>query len=109
MQHQKDYTQGMDKLIQKYPQFGAFSKALYDTAMNDAYDFKAMEINNIKRDNKLTNEQKEKKFLDYLSKKGLSGEEGQELNEKSKFYNNLITGNVDIVDGKLVSAPKQRK
>jgi len=109
MQHQKDYTQGMDKLIQKYPQFGAFSKALYDTAMNDAYDFKVMEINNIKRDNKLTDEQKRKKFFDYLEKKNISDDEALDLNNKAKFYNDLITGNVDVVDGKLVSAPKQRK
>jgi len=109
MQHQKDYTQGMDKLIQKYPQFGAFSKALYDTAMNDVYDFKAMEINNIKRDNKLTDEQKQKKFLDYMDKKGLSGEEARNYVLRANLYNDLISGNVDIVDGKLVSAAKQRK
>jgi hypothetical protein len=109
MQHQKDYTQGMDKLIQKYPQFGAFSKALYDTAMNDAYQFEVMEINNIKRDNKLTDEQKQKKFLDYMDKKGLSGEEARNYVLRANLYNDLISGNVDIVDGKLVSAPKQRK
>jgi hypothetical protein len=109
MQHQKDYTQGMDRLIQKYPQFGAFSKALYDTAMNDAYQFEVMEINNIKRDNKLTDEQKQKKFLDYMDKKGLSGEEARNYVLKANLYNDLISGNVDIVDGKLVSAPKQRK
>ena len=34
-----------------------------DTAMNDAYDFKAMEINNIKRDPKLSNEEKQKKIM----------------------------------------------
>jgi len=109
MQHQKDYTQGMDKLIQKYPQFGAFSKALYDTAMNDAYQFEVMEINNIKRDNKLTDEQKQKKFLDYMDKKGLSGEEARNYVLRANLYNDLISGNVDIVDGKLVSSAKQRK
>lgn len=108
MQHQKDYTQGMDKLIQKYPQFGAFSKALYDTAMNDAYDFKAMEINNIKRDPKLSDEEKQNKFRAYLEKNGLTTEDGVALNNKAKIYNNLITGNVDVVDGKLVPAPKRK-
>ena len=108
MQHQKDYTQGMDKLIQKYPQHGAFSKALYDTAMNDAYDFKAMQINNIKRDPKLSNEEKQKKFMAYLEKNGLSIDDGMELNNKAKTYNDLISGNVDIVDGKIVPAPKRK-
>jgi hypothetical protein len=107
MQHQKDYTLGMDKLIQKYPEHGAFNKALFDTAMNQAYELRAIQMNNIKNDKKLTDAQKKQKFNDYLEKNNIGFEEGNELYNKSKFYNDLINGDVEIVNGKLVS--KARK
>ena len=101
MQHQKNYTLGLDKLISKYPQHGAFNKALYDTAMNDVYDIKAIELNNLLQDKKLTDAQRKEKGRELLDKYGV--DQFSELNSKAKLYNNLINGNVQIVDGKLVS------
>lgn len=100
MQHQKNYASGLDKLISKYPQHGAFNKALYDTAMNDVYDIKAIELNNLLQDKKLTDAQRKEKGRELLDKYGV--DQFAELNSKAKLYNNLINGNVQIVDGKLV-------
>jgi hypothetical protein len=75
--------------------------------MNQAYELRAIQMNNIKNDKKLTDAQKKQKFNDYLEKNNIGFEEGNELYNKSKFYNDLINGDVEIVNGKLVS--KARK